>query len=164
MIHRVRATLAVGIALLASVGAHAATTFSFTCNAQKSGSFTIVPSSFTFQISKAANPVGGRESFALTIHFPQSKTYSVLLSSLDENENMKTCILTETVGTVVAKDSWVGMSSTAPKGATAKASPAAQGSGEVYQWTFVNANLTSLTATGTDGTGTTPATPAEGTM
>jgi hypothetical protein len=168
-IRQLQGLAALGVALFISASADAATTFSFTCQAQKSGSFTIVPSSFTFQLNKEHQANGlptGKETYSLSIRFPMSKAYSALQGALEENENLSTCKLTETVGkpgTSGASDSWT-VQAAAPRGGAAKAPVPAASSGEVYEWTFVNAQVTNLTATGTDGTGTSPATLAEGSM
>jgi hypothetical protein len=137
MIHRVRALLAVSIVLIAGVGAHAATTYALSCTATtQKQPLNLTLTAFSFQVNAPSSVSGGHvQSYAVTVHFLPTASYSALHDFLMSNEMLKSCRLTEMEpgrGAITGKEM----------------------GGAVFQWDFSDGVLTSLTATGSDGSNT----------
>jgi hypothetical protein len=128
----------VGVALIASVGAHATASASYTFSCvvtQQSQPFTLTLDSFSFQMTAPNAGMGGehRLNYATTIHFLSTKSYQDLQRFMTNNERLPSCKLTETV---------------------AGADFMHPGATNTYQWSFINVYITSLTAIGSDGSNT----------
>jgi hypothetical protein len=137
MIHRVRALLAASIVLIAGVGAHAATTYALSCTATtQKQPLNLTLTAFSFQINAPSSVSGGHvQSYAVIVHFLPTASYSALHEFLMSNEMLKSCRLTEMEpgrGAITGKEM----------------------GGAVFQWDFSDGVLTSLTATGSDGSST----------
>lgn len=157
--------LAMGLMLSAAASAHAAGTYSLTCETSRGQSFTLALTSFSFHVGSTASPAAGaatgrRESSELLIRFPVSKEYDVLLGAAEEDEVLRSCRLTVGTGTVAATDNWNGAMVSNPKAKGNKANKnsknGASNSGPTggdMEWTFNNGTISGLTAIGTDGSG-----------
>src|ERR1035437_2467224 len=135
---QMRKILAICAVLGAALQAQAASSYVLDCEAQKQGRVTVQLSSFSFQLTAPASiQTGGgarRTNFELIVHFPAGKAYAFFQQSVETNEMIKTCTLTETEnGTAGRPGIGVGRG------------------GETQEWTFSDGTVSSTTATGSDG-------------
>jgi hypothetical protein len=153
-----RALLVMGVALSAAMSARAAGTYNLTCDASRSGSFTIALTGFNMVVtgsgdaSGAGAAAGKRASkFELTINYDSGKDYNALLSMLEDNENLRSCKLTDGQGGgTTASDSWNQEAVTKGKSKGKNNAPAST-TGGALEWILTNASITSVTATGSEG-------------
>ena len=138
-----RKILAICVVLGAALQAQAAASYVLNCEAQKQGRVTVQLSSFSFQLTAPAGiQTGGgarRTNFELIVHFPAGKVYAFFQQSVETNETIKTCTLTETENG--AGRPGIGTGAGAGRG------------GETQEWTFSDGMVSSTTATGSDGSG-----------
>lgn len=138
MIPRVRAMIAMGAVLIASVAAHAAAkkttaTYEFGCFGNTP--INLALTSFNLPITSSTTPGGtgagaGKVTYGpLTIQFLASQTYINLLTAVETGQHYNTCALTEKVLQGTGSD----FKTTA-----------------VYTWNFTVVNATGVTAIGTD--------------
>ncbi|MGO8756639.1 MAG: hypothetical protein ACLQG3_00800 [Terracidiphilus sp.] len=154
-----RVLLLIGLVVGSATGARAAGTYTLTCNASRSGAFSITLTGFNMVVtgsgdaSGASAAAGKRDAkFELTVQFNSGKDYGALLSMLEDNENLRSCKLVdgESEG-AAATDNWNQMSVTKGKNKSKTSEPASTTRGAL-EWILTNASITSVTATGSEST------------
>ncbi|MGB0066000.1 MAG: hypothetical protein WBP85_16270 [Terracidiphilus sp.] len=150
---------AFGLLLAGAPGAQAAGSYTLTCNAAKSGTITMALTGFTIKLNGAedaatGSAAGKRSAFAVTIRFAPGKDYETLWSMVQDNEELRSCKLTDTEGGagVTATDDWTASSSKEKKSKLKNNAPPAAMSGGGYEWILSDATVTSLTAIGRETT------------
>jgi len=150
-----------------ATSACAAGTYALTCDAANGAKISMTLTGFTFKVtssgsgtgesSVAGASAGKREtssdaSFELTIRFAPSKDYETFLSMAQDNENLRSCKLTDgDSGGTTASDSWT--QNAVAKGKSKNKNnnePAAASTGGALEWILTNARVTSVTATGNE--------------
>jgi len=135
-------------------------TYALTCDAANGAKITMTLTGFTFKVtgsggtasSGAAAGRADNASFELTIRFAPSKDYETFLSMAQDNENLRSCKLTDgDSGGTTASDSWTSNSVTKGKSKNKNNNePAAASTGGALEWILTNARVTSVTATGNE--------------
>ncbi|MGO8935483.1 MAG: hypothetical protein ACLQDA_17385 [Terracidiphilus sp.] len=151
-----RALLVICLALSVAISARAAGTYTLTCDASRSGSFTLTLTGFNMVVTGSSEPgtgaaAGKRDSkFELTINFDSGKDYGALLSMLQDNENLRSCKLVDGAGGgTTASDNWTQEAVTKGKNKNKNNAPAST-TGGALEWILTNATITSVTATGSE--------------
>jgi hypothetical protein len=165
-----RALVVICFILGAAMGARAAGTYTLTCDASRSGSFTIALTGFNMAVTgsnaSGAGAAQGRpeSKFELTINFDSGKDYGALLSMLQDKENLRSCKLVDGEGGgTAATDNWSQMSATKGKGKGKNNAPAST-TGGALEWILTNASITSVTATGSESSTGAPTTSMQATI
>ena len=156
-----RAFLVICLIVGAALGAHAAGTYTLTCDAARSGTVTIALTGFNVVVTGSgeseatgatAGKVGGRSETksAVTVQTDSGKDYEALLSMLEDGEILRSCKLVDGQGGgVAATDNWDQMAVNKGKNKANKNNNApASTTGGALEWILTNASVTSVTATG----------------
>jgi hypothetical protein len=136
-----RALLVICLALSVAISARAAGTYTLTCDASRSGSFTLTLTGFNMVVTGSSEPgtgaaAGKRDSkFELTINFDSGKDYGALLSMLQDG--------------TTASENWTQEAVTKGKNKNKNNAPAST-TGGALEWILTNATITSVTATGSE--------------
>jgi hypothetical protein len=125
--------------------ARAAGPYSLTCDAARSGTFTIALTGFTFKVTgdaaegAAGKPGAHPTSFELQVRFAPGTYYQSMLATVQTGEVMRSCQLMDGEG---------GGGMTAMPRGNFNSRTANSSAGGVFTWTFTNAAVTSVTAIG----------------
>ena len=158
MMKSMRVMLVICLALGAAMSARAAGTYTLTCDASRSGSFTLTLTGFNMVVTGTTESgvgtgaaAGKHDSkFELTINFDSGKDYGAFLSMLQDNENLRSCKLVDGAGGgTAATDNWNQEAVTKGKNKN-KSGPPAPTTGGALEWILTNATITSVTATGSE--------------
>jgi hypothetical protein len=159
MMKNTRALIVIGLALGSAIGARAAGTYNLACDAANGAKITMTLTGFTFKVtnsgetasSGAAAGRAGAASFELTIRFAPGKDYETFLSMAQDNENLRSCKLTDGEGGgTTASDSWTQNAVTKGKSKNKNNEPVAASTGGALEWILTNARVTSVTAIGNE--------------
>jgi hypothetical protein len=159
-----RGLLVICFTLGVTIGARAAGTYNLTCDAANGAKIAITLTGFTFRVTNSGSGPGEasatgasankRETtsdaaFELTIRFALGKDYETFLSMAQDNENLRSCKLTDGEGGgTTASDNWTQMSTTKGKSKNKNNEPAAASTEGALEWILTNARVTSVTAKG----------------
>jgi len=156
MMNSMRTLLVICLALGAAMSARAAGTYTLTCDASRSGSFTLTLTGFNMAVTGSTESgvgaaSGKRDSkFELTINFDSGKDYGALLSMLQDNENLRSCKLVDGAGGgTTGAYNWNQEAVTKGKNKGKTNAPAST-TGGALEWILTNATITSVTATGSE--------------
>ncbi len=154
------------LVLGAAMSARAAGTYALTCDAANGAKITMTLTGFTFKVTSSGSgssestvtgaTAGKREtaddaSFELTIRFAPSKDYETFLSMAQDNENLRSCKLTDgDSGGSAASDSWTQNVATKGKSKNKNSEPTTASTGGTLEWILTNARVTSVTAIGNE--------------
>jgi hypothetical protein len=168
------------LGLGAANSARAAGTYALTCDAANGAKVSMTLTGFTFKVtnsgsgsgetSVAGATAGKRETsdttFELTIRFAPGKDYETFLSMAQDNENLRSCKLTDgDSGGTSASDSWTQNAVTKGKSKNKNNNePAAASTGGALEWILTNARVTSVTATGNENASGAPQGSMEATL
>lgn len=142
--------------LLATAATANAATYTLTCDAMRSGTFTLVLRSFSLNLSGSGGTgmSARRSSPELTIRFAAGKSYQTFFTMQQDNEVLRSCTLSQGGASsgFVAKDNWTTESLTKGSANKGKNNQPVQVSGNGgLEWRLVNATVTDLIAVGGEG-------------
>jgi len=134
-----RTVLTTSLLLGAAMGARAATTYTISCEAEKSGNFALTLTGFELNTAHPNSPAvatAERTTFSLTFRFFPTADYGKILMMLENNESLKSCTLSQAAGT------------TATAGVNKRPLNAAATEASGPHWQFTNCYFSSVTASG----------------
>jgi hypothetical protein len=143
---------------LASAVSARAATYTLTCEPTRGDAINIVLTGFNFKVmgGSEASPTGAaatsrRSNFELSIRLDMNKDYELLVSMAEDNEEFRSCKLTDggVSGGATATDNWNQMSAK-NKNSKVKNNAAAPASSGAFEWILTNATITSVSAIGSE--------------
>jgi hypothetical protein len=134
-----------------------AATYTLACESTRGDAVNLVLTGFNFKVmGSTETPTGAaatarRSNFELSIRLDLNKDYDLLVSMAEDNEEFRSCKLTDggVSGGIAATDNW-NQATAKGKNAKVKNNAAAPASSGAFEWILTNATITSVSAIGNE--------------